>query len=112
MARSFYIRIPVFALAACILVSCGGRVPKPKTVQSKALSFFKHYGRKYETTRFANKNVDQITVNAIEEISKNTAYADAVVSLKDGHASRTLLKMEKHFPRGWKVISWEVLQEK
>lgn len=112
MVRPFYIRIPFFSLAICLLVSCGGRVPKPKTVQSKATSFFKRYGHKYETTRFANKNIDQVTVNIIEEISKNTVYADAVVSLKDGHASRTLLKMEKHFPRGWKIISWETLQER
>lgn len=110
MTRHFPILF--FVLSVVLVSSCGGRVPKPKTVQSKAASFFKSYGRKYETTRFAHKNVDQVTVNAIEEISKNTAYADAVVSLKDGHASRTLLKMEKHFPRGWKVVSWEILQER
>lgn len=96
-------------LCSLSLAACGGRVPSPKTAQSKTRSYFRHYGNKYEQSVFGRKNVGDVTINSIEEISRNAAYTDAIVSLRDGGAARVLLKMEKHFPRGWKIMSWELL---
>lgn len=94
-----------------LIVSCGGRTPRPKTAQNVTLHFFKSYGNKYKTTPF-HKNVDQVRISALQEISYNTVYAEAIVGLKDGHAEQALLKMEKHFPNGWTVKSWEILGER
>jgi hypothetical protein len=94
-----------------LAVACGGRTPRPKTAQNVTLHFFKSYGNKYKTTAF-HKNVSQVRINALQEISHNTVYAEAVVGLKDGHADHVLLKMEKRFPHGWIVKSWEILGER
>lgn len=90
-------------------MACAGRTPGPKTAQSISRSFFKHYGNKYDESAFGHKNVDNVVLNAIEEINHNAVYTDAVVTLKGGAPVRVLLKMERHFPTGWRVASWETL---
>jgi hypothetical protein len=97
----------VFLLATA---ACGGRVPSPKTAQSVSRGYFRHYGNKYESSVFGRKNVADVAINSVEEISHNAAYTDTVVMLRDGGAAHALVKMEKHFPRGWKVVSWELLE--
>jgi hypothetical protein len=97
----------------CLLVStlaCGGRTPSPKTAQSVAASYFKSYGKKYPSTYFGSKNVENVAINSVEEISYRKALVDTIVRLVDGHAARALVKMEQKFPKGWYVKSWELLQ--
>lgn len=99
----------VFCLVI-LFVSCGGgRTPSPKTARSSAISYFKRYGGKYKTTPFASKNVSNVTINSVEETSRNYAFVDAIVEFVDGHAARVLVRMNKRFPSGWKVTSWEML---
>lgn len=100
-------------LAMCLvfsLVACGGgRTPNPKTARSSAISYFKRYGGKYKSTPFGGKNVSNVTINSVEETSRNYAFVDAIVEFVDGHAARVLVRMNKRFPSGWKVTSWEML---
>ncbi len=90
-----------------VCVACGGRVPSPKTTQSATLSYFKKYGRKYPSSYFGLKNVSSVTINSIEESSYNHAVADTLINLVDGHIVRAVVSMERKFPSGWKVQSWE-----
>ncbi len=105
-----YISLIVVLMFCFVAISCGGRVPSPKTAQSVSTSYFKSYGRKYPSTYFGHKNVDIVKINSVEEISHNIALVDAIVKLVDGHAGRALVKMQKKFPGGWRVVSWEMLQ--
>lgn len=90
--------------------ACGGRVPSPKAAQNISKGFFKSYGRKYKTSEFGNKNLDSLAINGITELHFNAAEVDAIVALKDGRALRALITMEKDFPIGWHVTSWEKIQ--
>lgn len=94
-----------------VCVACSGaRIPTAKTAQSVSHSYFKKYGGKYSTSDFSKHNFQNVTINHIEEISYKIALVDTIVTFVDGHAARTLLKMEKKFPKGWTVKSWEVLE--
>ena len=105
-----FIRLLVILLAvASFLSACGDRVPKPKTARSVSMSYFKKYGRQYKGTPFAHKNIDNVTINSIEEISFKFALVDTIITFVDGHAGRALVRMERKFPSGWRVISWEML---
>lgn len=97
----------ICVLILVLSVACGGRVPSPKTTQSATLSYFKKYGRKYPTSYFGFKNVSAVTINTIEESSYNHAVADTLINLVDGHIVRAVVSMERKFPGGWKVQSWE-----
>jgi hypothetical protein len=92
------------------LSACGGSIPSAKTAQSVAESYFKSYGNRYKTSPFAGKNLARVTINQIEEISYKNAQVDAQTNLKDGHALRVLIKMENKLPGGWRVDSWEILE--
>ena len=107
MKKFFYI---FFLVTLTFTISCSGRVPSPKTAQSVAKKYFHSYGKKYANTYFGAKNVSNVVINAVEEVSHKTAMVDSIVHLVDGHVARTLLKMERKFPKGWHVVSWEMLQ--
>lgn len=109
MKWTFGLLIPVVAFLLITTVACSSRRPQPKTAQAVAHSYFNKYGREYKNTPFANKNVDRVTINEIEEVSYRLINTDAIVHFKDGQSERVILKMENKFPGGWRVISWEVL---
>ncbi len=97
----------------CLIVfcvtACSSRVPSAKTAQHSALSYYKRYGHKFPSTVYGSKNVANVTINAIEEVSYRFALVDTIVDFVDGHKARTLIKMERKVPTGWQVASWEVL---
>ena len=98
-------------LFSITLSACGGaRIPSPKTAQSVSRSYFKKYGAKFPASQFSRHNIETVTINGVQEISYHFALVDTIVTFADGHAARTLLKLEKKFPQGWKVQSWEILQ--
>ena len=104
-------KITTYLIAIVVLfsfVACSSRVPSPRSARGASMSYFKKYGRKYDNTQFGNKNVDNVTINAIEEIQNKVALVDAVVTFMDGHAARVLVRMQNKFPQGWKVQSWEM----
>lgn len=104
--------IKVLALLVALtgfLTACGGRVPSAQTAQEAAISYFKKYGRKYPQTQFGSRNLQNVTINAIQELSNKVALVDTAITFRDGHAARALVKMEKHFPGGWRVVSWEMV---
>lgn len=98
-----------FILVGILILSfaCGGRVPSPRTTQSVTLNYFKKYGQKYPGSYFGTKNVSSVTINLIEESSYKNAITDTLISLVDGHTVRAIIMMERKFPGGWKVKSWE-----
>lgn len=99
-----------FLIALCLLIlttACSGRVPTAKTAQRVSKSYFKSYGRKFKSSDFGYHNLRQVTVNSVEEISYRLALADVHVSFLDGTAGRALLRLERKFPQGWTVVSWE-----
>lgn len=100
---------PWFLIVLCLFafVACGGRVPTAKTAQRISKSYFKSYGRKFKSSDFGYRNLRQVTVNSVEEISYRLALADVHVSFLDGKAGRALLRLERKFPQGWTVVSWE-----
>jgi hypothetical protein len=106
----FYLFFGLILVFTLTTVSCGGRVPDAKTAQSVSTRYFSAYGKKYPETTFGQKNVEMVKINTIEEISHNTALADTIVHFFNGHVGRALVKMEKKFPGGWRVVSWEMLQ--
>lgn len=99
----------VVLILSGFLIACGGRLPTPKTARSASISYFKKYGKKYPNTKFGAKNLDNITINSIEEISYKFALADVIVTFVDGTAARTLVRMHRKFPTGWSVASWEMV---
>ncbi|MBF0105756.1 MAG: hypothetical protein HQM16_10570 [Deltaproteobacteria bacterium] len=108
MRKLFKILLSVLVIVS-LCTACAARLPNPKTARGVSMSFFKKYGRKYPTTPFGQKNLDNVTINNIEEISYKFALADTIVTFVDGHAGRALIRMENRFPGGWRVISWEML---
>lgn len=101
----------IFLLALifiAVFTNCSGDRPHPKTARAKAKSFLKSYGRKYETTAFY-KNVSDVEINAIEPVSHRIVNTDTIVHFGSGEVARGIFKMENKFPRGWKVISWEIV---
>lgn len=100
----------VLSLLVCfLLVACAGRTPTPKTAQSVAKSYFKAYAHKYPASEFGHKSLTDVTINQIEEISYRFALVDSMVDFTDGKQGRALLRMQNKFPRGWRVVSWEML---
>lgn len=83
------------------------RLPKPKTAQNSISRYFKKYGKKYDETVFAGKNFDTVSINAIEEVSYHVVYVDTILTFRDGKIMRAIVKLQKRFPVGWKVKSWE-----
>lgn len=100
----------LFLLLVSIFSACGGRVPSPKTAQHVSASFLKSYGNKYKSSDLGGKNLDHLAINSIQELHRHVVEVDSFVTLKDGRALRTLLTLEKDFPRGWHVTSWEKIQ--
>ncbi len=84
-------------------------LPKAERAQQVIHRHLNSYGKKYPDTVYGNKNVQSILINGIEPVSYNTVFVDTVVNYKEGTSKRHLLKMQKKFPQGWRVISWEVL---
>jgi hypothetical protein len=99
----------IFALLLCGVIACGGRTPSPKTARSAAIGYFKGYGNKYPATPFGSKNLENVTINHIEEISYKLALIESYINFRDGHMGRSLLRMERKFPGGWRLVSWEML---
>jgi len=99
-------KIAVF-ISLFLVVSCGGRVPSAKTAQSVSRSYFKNYGKKYQSSDFGYGNVQNVTINGVEEISHKFALVDTSIDFLDGKRGRALLRLERKFPQGWKVVSWE-----
>ena len=99
----------LFALCLTLFAACSARTPSAKTAQRVTKSYFQRYGKKFKDTPFAKGNIDHISINGIEEVSYKNVYVDADVALKSAGSARTLLRMENHFPGGWRVLSWEVL---
>lgn len=100
----------VFIVLFLVFSACsGGRTPAAKTAHNVALSYYKGYGGKFPTTVYGSKNVRNVTINAIEEISYKFALVDSLVDFVDDHQARTLIKMQRKFPGGWQVDSWEIL---
>jgi len=99
----------ILILIIGLMTSCAGRVPTAKQARSASLSYFKKYGRKYNETPFGHKNISNVTINGVEEVSYKFALADTIITFVDGHAGRALVKLENKFPGGWKVISWELI---
>ena len=91
-----------------ILVSCGGRVPSPKTAHDKTQKHFKKYGKNYKDSDFGQHKLERVEISSVDEIQKNLAEAEAYAYLNDGavYKVRVILR-KKTF--GWKVISWETL---
>ena len=106
----FYLFLGLFCVFILTTVSCGGRLPDAKTAQSVSTGYFQSYGKKYASTTFGQKNVEMVKINSIEEVSRNIALADTIIHFFNGHVGRALVKMEKKFPGGWRVVSWEMLQ--
>ena len=89
--------------------ACASRIPSAKTAQSASTSYFKHYAHKYPDSVFGHKNFANTTINSVEEISYRYALIDSIVQFADGKQGRALLRMQNNFPRGWRVVSWEML---
>ena len=90
-------------------VGCSARRPKPKRAQSVAMSHFKSYGKKFQTSIFAYSAVNSITINGISEVSYRVVNVDAILHFKDGKMGRAFLRLENDFPKGWQVTSWELV---
>lgn len=100
-----WVTIPL--LLSLMLAACGGRVPSAKTAQGVATSHLKGYGRKYKSSDFGARNLNRVAINSVIEVSRFVAEVDAIAALKDGRALRVLVTMQKKFPQGWFVVSWE-----
>lgn len=85
------------------------RLPSAEKVQQVTVKYFNKYGKKYPSTVFANDNLDIVQINKIYEVSYKIVYADVVLTFDDGKVGRALMKMNKRFPKGWHVISWEMV---
>lgn len=86
------------------------RLPSAKQIQTLSQKFFVRYGKRYPQTVFGQNNLDSVQINSVREMSHNVAYADLVLQFKDGKMGRSLVRISKKFPKGWHVISWEMLQ--
>lgn len=98
----------VLLMVSSLVVGCSARMPTPKTARATSISYFKKYGRKYPHTQFGNKNLSNISINGMQEISYHFALVDTIITFVDGHAARALVRMQNRFPGGWRVVSWEL----
>lgn len=99
--------VVLVAILAGLVAACGGRVPSAKTAQGVATSHLKGYGRKYKSSDFGGRNLNRVAINSVIEVSRFVAEVDAIAALKDGRALRVLVTMQRKFPQGWFVVSWE-----
>jgi RecB family exonuclease len=107
-----YLYIALWILAFLILPqpAHANRLPEPKQIQTLTQKFFNRYGKTYPETVFGQHNLNKVQINSVREISYHVAYADLVLLFKDGKMGRSLVKITKKFPKGWRVTSWEILQ--
>lgn len=105
-------KVRVGLVSLLFLCACTSSIPSAKTAQSVAEGYFRSYGARYHTSPFAGKNLARVTINQVEEISYQNAQVDALANLKDGHVIRVLIKMENKLPMGWRVDSWEILENR
>lgn len=97
-------------MALTSMTTQAARLPSPERVQKISQKFFDRYGKKFPETVFGQHNTQTIQINSIHEVSYHVAYADVALLFKDGRVGRALVKLDKKFPKSWRVISWEMLQ--
>ena len=103
----------VFLLTCFLLPSfsvLAARLPSAKTAQTVTRKFLDKYGQKYPATVFGQHNLSQVQINSIQEISYHIVYVDTALTFKNGKYGRALVKLNNKFPKGWRVISWELAQ--
>ncbi len=101
--------VVILGFAVASTAACSQRMPKPKTAQGVIKSYFKDYGKKYKDSDFGQHKVDDVEVNAIQELQHEMVLVIAYVSLGDGDivykVGATLLKKTLF----WRMLSWENL---
>ena len=90
------------------LVSCGGRLPSPKTSQHIIQKHFEKYGKKYKESEFGRHKLTAVEISSVEELQKGLASVDAYVTLQDGPVYKVRVTLRKK-SFGWKYQSWETL---
>lgn len=91
------------------VLSCGGRMPSPKTAHHMTNNFFKKYGNNYKTSLFGTQSMEQIEINGIRQQSRQHAEIDAFIRFTSGQLARVLITAKNTPPVGWSVLSWELL---
>lgn len=100
----------ILSLIICLvfIVSCGGRLPKPKTSEGVIDRYFHKYGHKFKQSDFGKYQVEEVNILDTREIHKHLVAVSAEVKLTVGpiYMVRCILE-KKSF--GWRFISWEKL---
>ncbi len=92
------------------LVACGGRIPSPQTAQGIIRKHLDHYGKKYADTLLSGHKVSKVEIINIEEIQKDLATAQAMVSLDNGTELKIQMNFLHKLPLGWRQQGWEILE--
>ena len=100
-----FIFIILFGFAAC-----SGRSPSPETAQKIIKKHLNHYGKKYPNTILSGHQVTKVEILEIEEIQKNLATGQAVVSLDNGTSLNIQMNFLYKYPLGWRQQGWEILE--
>ena len=95
-------------LMVLLCVSCGGRIPSPKTSQHLIQKYFSKYGKQYPETDFGKNTVTKVEIVNIQEVEKNRAAVDSYIYLGSDHAYWVNVTLQKK-AFGWRWIAWETL---
>ncbi len=106
--RVFMKKLPILLIVSFLLVSCGNRIPSPKTSHRVLQRYFQKYGKKYKQSDFGRSPIERIEIEEVREMQKDMAEAVASVHLSGGSTYRVRVTLEKK-TYGWKAVAWENL---
>jgi hypothetical protein len=102
--------LPILILLSFV-AACGGRVPSDAKTANLARGYFKKYGDKYKDTAFYKNPPQQVEIKRTQELQRKLANSFAVLQLQDGKQVPVILTLINKFPRGWRISSWEWVQQ-
>lgn len=93
-------------IISAIFLSCGGRIPSPKTASGIIQHHFHKYGKKYKDSIFGYSDVKNVQIDSINEIHKHYVAVMAYINLINGDSVKARVTLQKK-TFGWQYVSWE-----
>lgn len=103
MKKTVLILVPIV-----LLLSCGDRLPAPKTAHRVVAKYFHGYGKKFKESDFGRHRTEKVEIKDIREMQKGMAEVEAYLFLNEGPAYWVSVSLRKK-TFGWRAVAWEAL---
>ena len=100
--------IGLVLIPALPFLSCGERLPSPRSAERIITRHFHSYGKKFKESDFGKHKLERVEVREIREMQKGMAEVESYLTLKEGPVYWVRVSLRKK-TLGWKYLAWETL---